>query len=200
MMSLEKNKSELGKKVKNIHDELISACMAGDQKAQFKIYKLYYKAMYNSSYRILSNQIEAEDVMQEAFLDAFQKIYQYDGTATFGAWLKRIIINKSIDRLKKNKREISLEEVENEIFESQEEDYFEVLSMKIDVIRTGIENLSDSYRIILSLYLLEGYDHQEISEILDISYNAVRTRYSRARQRLLLNIKQLKLSDSINLN
>lgn len=200
MMSLEKNKSELGKKVKNIHDELISACMAGDQKAQFKIYKLYYKAMYNSSYRILTNQMEAEDVMQEAFLDAFQKIYQYDGTATFGAWLKRIIINKSIDRLKKNKREISLEEVENEIFESQEEDYFEVLSMKIDVIRTGIANLSDSYRIILSLYLLEGYDHQEISEILDISYNAVRTRYSRARQRLLLNIKQLKLSDSINLN
>lgn len=199
-MSLEKNKSELGKKVKNIHDELISACMAGDQKAQFKIYKLYYKAMYNTSYRILTDQMEAEDVMQEAFLDAFQKIYQYDGTATFGAWLKRIVINKSIDRLKKIKRDLSIDEVENEVFEIQEEDYFEVLSMKIDAIREGIEQLTDSYRVILSLYLLEGYDHQEISDILGISYNAVRTRYSRARQRLLGNIRQLNLSDSINLN
>jgi RNA polymerase sigma-70 factor (ECF subfamily) len=199
-MSLEKNNTELGKKVKNIHDELISACMAGDQKAQFKIYKLYYKAMYNTSYRILNNQMEAEDVMQEAFLDAFQKIYQYDGTATFGAWLKRIVINKSIDRLKKIKYEVSLDDIENDVFETQEEDYFEVLSTKIDAIREGIEKLRDSYRVILSLYLLEGYDHQEISDILGINYNAVRTRYSRARQKLLVNIKQVKLSDSINLN
>ncbi len=199
-MSLEKNNTELGNKVKNIHEELVSACMAGDQKAQFKIYKLYYKAMYNCSHRILNNQMEAEDVMQEAFLDAFQKIHQYDGTATFGAWLKRIVINKSIDRLKKIKRELPLEDVENDVFEVQEEDYFEVLSMKIDAIRAGIEKLTDSYRVIISLHLLEGYDHQEISDILGISYNAVRTKYSRARQRLLQNIKQLKLSDSINLN
>lgn len=199
-MSLDKNRTELSKKVHNIHDELINACLAGDQKAQFKIYNLYYKAMYNTSYRILNDQSEAEDVMQEAFLDAFQKIYQYDGHATFGAWLKRIVINKSLDRLKKMKHDISIDEVENELIERDEEDYFEVLSMKIEAIRKGIEQLNDSYRIILSLYLLEGYDHQEISEILGINYNAVRTKYSRARKKLLANIKQYQLSDSINLN
>lgn len=199
-MSLNKNKAELGKKVYNIHQELITACLAGDRKAQFKIYKLYYKAMYNTAYRILNHQMEAEDVMQEAFLDAFQKIFQYDGTATFGAWLKRIVINKSLDRLKKIKNEISLAETELEVFETEEEDYIEMLSLKIDAIRIGIEQLNESYRIILCLHLLEGYDHQEISEILGLSYNAVRTKYSRARQKLLSNIKQLKLSDSINLN
>jgi len=199
-VSLDKNRAELSKNVNNIHNELINACFAGDQKAQFKIYNLYYKAMYNTSYRILNDQMEAEDVMQEAFLDAFQKIYQYDGSAAFGAWLKRIVINKSLDRLKKMKHDISIDEIENELIERDEEDYFEVLSMKIEAIRKGIEQLNDSYRIILSLYLLEGYDHQEISEILGINYNAVRTKYSRARKKLLANIKQYQLSDSINLN
>ena len=199
-MSLDKNNTELGKKVKNIHEELINACMHDDQKAQLKIYNLYYKAMYNTANRILNHQMEAEDVMQEAFLDAFQKIYQYDRTATFGSWLKRIVINKSLDRLKKIKKELSFDEVKNDIAAVEDEDYFEVLSMKIEAIRAGMKKLNDGYRVILSLYLLEGYDHQEISEILDISYNAVRTRYSRARQKLLQNIKQCSLSDSVSLN
>ncbi len=199
-MSLDKNNTELGKKVKNIHEELINACLLGDQKAQLKIYKLYYKAMYNTANRILNHQMEAEDVMQEAFLDAFQKIYQYDQSATFGSWLKRIVINKSLDRLKKIKKEFSFDELKNEIVAVEEEDYFEVLSMKIEAIRAGMKKLNDGYRVILSLYLLEGYDHQEISEILGISYSAVRTRYSRARQRLLQNIKQYSLSDSVSLN
>ena len=199
-MSLDKNQTELGKKVKNIHDELISACLKKDQKAQFKIYKLYYKAMYNTSYRILNHQMEAEDVMQEAFLDAFQKICQYDGTATFGSWLKRIVINKSLDRLKKNKNEFPFDDMDIEMVDVIEEDHFEILSTKIDAIREGIEKLKDTYRIILSLHLLEGYDHKEISEILDINYNAVRTRYSRARKKLILNIRKLSLSDSVNLN
>lgn len=199
-MSLNKKQSELGEKVKNIHEVLITACLEGDQKAQFKIYKLYYKAMYNTSYRILRDQMEAEDVMQEAFLDAFQKIYQYDGTATFGSWLKRIVINKSIDRLRKIKELYSLDEMDNEPADIVEEDYFEVLSMKIEFIRQGIEKLKDTNRMILTLYLLEGYDHQEIAEILGMSYNAVRTRYSRARQNLITNIRQLDLSNSLNLN
>ena len=199
-MSLDKKHTGLGKKVKNIHEDLINDCLNGDQKAQFKIYKLYYKAMYNTSYRILKHQMEAEDVMQEAFLDAFNKIHQYDGSATFGSWLKRIVINKSIDRLRKIKENFSLNEIENEPGEIIDEDYFEVLSMKIDAIREGIEQLNDNCRLILSLYLLEGYDHQEIAEILGISYNAVRTRYSRARQNLIQTIRQSRFSNSLNLN
>lgn len=75
----------------NLHQELINGCRRGDQKAQFQIYKLYYKAMYNTSLRIVNNTMEAEDIMQEAFLSAFEKIGFYSGTASFGAWLKKIV-------------------------------------------------------------------------------------------------------------
>ena len=199
-MSLNKNDTNLSKKVKNIHQELIDACFDNNQKAQFEIYKLYYKAMYNSAVRILNERMEAEDVMQEAFLDAFRKIHQYDGTATFGAWLKRIVINKSIDALKKIKNMESLETVEKVIIDIEDEDYNEVISYKIDEIRKCMGDLPEAYRVILSLYLLEGYDHEEISQIMDISYNATRTKYSRARKKLLQLLKQSKIANTLSLN
>jgi RNA polymerase sigma-70 factor (ECF subfamily) len=88
---------------RNLHQDLLDGCKTGDQKAQFKIYKLYYKAMYNTSLRIVNNTMEAEDIMQEAFLSAFEKIDTYSGTVSFGAWLKRIVINRSLDALSRRK-------------------------------------------------------------------------------------------------
>jgi len=85
----------------NLHQDLIDGCKRGDQKAQFQIYKLYYKAMYNTSLRIVNNTVEAEDIMQEAFLSAFEKIGTYSGTVSFGAWLKKIVQNRSLDVLSK---------------------------------------------------------------------------------------------------
>ena len=88
----------------NLHQELINGCRRGDQKAQFQIYKLYYKAMYNTSLRIVNNTMEAEDIMQEAFLSAFEKIGSYSGTVSFGAWLKKIVQNRSLDFLSSTSR------------------------------------------------------------------------------------------------
>ncbi|MCK4406121.1 MAG: sigma-70 family RNA polymerase sigma factor [Bacteroidales bacterium] len=183
---------------KNIHQGLIDGCREGDRKAQFSIYKLYYKAMYNSALRIINNSAEAEDVMQEAFLDAFQKIDQYGGLVSFGSWLKRIVINKSLDALKKVKDFNTIEENEFDIPESVEEDYLEVLSFKIEKIRKAIENLPDDYRIIISFFLLEGYDHEEISNILGISYNLSRTRFSRAKKKLLESLKKSNVNELTN--
>lgn len=197
-MSLEKKQSNLGKKTKNIHQDLIDAIRLNDQKAQLKIYKLYYKAMYNVSLRILNDQMQAEDVMQEAFLQAFQRIDQYDGVSTFGAWLKRIVINKSLDLLKKNKGCIPFDEQSHDVPEVNDEDYLEVLSYKVETIHEAIEKLPDGYRIVLSLYLLEGYDHEEISRILDISYNATRTKYSRAKQKLIGMLKEVQINHIVN--
>ena len=90
-------------KYKNIHQELINECKAGNSKAQFEIYKLYYKAMYNTSHRIVNNVQDAEDIMQESFLSAFEKIDSYEGNVSFGSWLKKIAANKSLDHLRKNK-------------------------------------------------------------------------------------------------
>ncbi|TAH56263.1 MAG: sigma-70 family RNA polymerase sigma factor, partial [Methanosarcina mazei] len=96
---------------KNLHQDLLDRCKDGDRKAQFQIYKLYYKAMYNTSLRIVNNSMEAEDIMQESFLAAFEKIDMYSGTVSFGAWLKRIVINRSLDAL--SRRKVIFEDIES---------------------------------------------------------------------------------------
>jgi len=166
---------------KNIHQELIEECRQGSQKAQFQIYKLYYKAMYSVSLRIVNDDFEAEDIMQEAFLSAFKKIESYKGEVSFGAWLKKIVVNRSLDVLKK--RRVKFEEVNERTMEMPD---LEGMPLEVDVkeIKKAIQSLPDGYRTVLSLYLIEGYDHDEISQILRISNSASRTQYSRAKSKL----------------
>jgi len=176
---------------KNLHQDLLDGCLNGDQKAQFQIYKLYYKAMYNTSLRIVSDTMEAEDVMQESFLAAFEKIETYSGTVSFGAWLKRIVINRSLDTL--NKKKAVFEDIESHAGirdDSPEESLRnEELDIRVEEVKEAIERLPDGYRVILSLYLLEGYDHDEIAEILKISSSTSRSQLSRAKQKLIGELK-----------
>jgi len=181
---------------------ILKQCRKGDRKAQLLLYKTYYKAMYNTAYRILKNANLAEDAMQEAFLDAFRKLDQYDGRSTFGYWLKRIVKHNSLDLLRKEKSFTSLESEWLAVQEErgQEPDYLEILALKADIIRDTIMNLPDEKRIILSLYLIEGYDHEEISYVLGLSHAAVRTRYSRAKNALVQILSENKLNQIINNN
>ncbi len=177
---------------RNLHQDLLDGCKTGDQKAQFQIYKLYYKAMYNTSLRIVNNNMEAEDVMQESFLSAFEKIDTYSGTVSFGAWLKRIVINRSLDAL--GKKKAVFEDIESHfgIMDNSPEDAArnEEVDVKVEEIKEAIEKLPDGYRIILSLYLLEGYDHDEIAEILKISSSTSRSQLSRAKQKLIGELRK----------
>nr|WP_321356006.1 sigma-70 family RNA polymerase sigma factor [uncultured Draconibacterium sp.] len=166
---------------KNIHQEIIDQCKEGSQKAQFQLYKLYYKAMFSVSIRIVNDQMEAEDVMQEAFLSAFKKIGTYKGEVSFGAWLKRIVVNRSLDYLKK--RKVQFEEV-NERTAQIAESHMDTCELDAKVLKQSIQELSDGYRVVLSLYLIEGYDHEEISQILGISNSASRTQLLRAKNKL----------------
>jgi RNA polymerase sigma-70 factor (ECF subfamily) len=166
---------------KNIHQELIDQCMEGDEKAQFHLYKIYYKAMFSVSLRIVNNEVEAEDVMQEAFLSAFRKIKTYKGEVSFGAWLKKIVVNRSLDYLKK--RKVQLEEI-NERTTEMPDYQMETSEVDIGQIKKAIQQLPDGYRVVLSLYLIEGYDHDEISQILGITNSASRTQLLRAKNKL----------------
>ncbi len=171
---------------KNIHEDLIEACKRFDRKSQNQLYKLYYKAMYNTCLRIMNNTEEAEDVMQEAFLSAFEKIDQYNGAVSFGAWLKRIVINRSIDAVKK--RRIYFEEINDDrhteiASEEVREEQDSVQS--IEKIKVCMEKLADGYRLILSLYLFEGYDHEEIGSIMNITSSTSRSQFTRAKKKLL---------------
>jgi RNA polymerase sigma factor (sigma-70 family) len=174
----------------NIHQAEIDGCRKGDRDSQFRIYKLYYKAMYNTALRIVNDTAEAEDIMQESFLDAFRRIESYSGEGSFGSWLKRIVINNSLDALRRSQEVISIDEMNAEIAEPVEESDQEELQLRVSEVKSAIAGLPEDYRVIVSLFLLEGYDHEEISEILKISNQLSRTRFSRARQRLIQMLKE----------
>jgi len=165
----------------NIYQEAIEGCRRGDRKAQFELYKQYYKPMYNVCLRMVGNAVEAEDVMQEAFLNAFTKIETYEGKVSFGAWLKKIVINRSLDQLKK--RKVKFEEL-NEKIPDEEPVPLEISEIQMEQLKKAIQQLPDGYRVVLSLHLLEGYDHEEIAQILGISNGSSRSQYLRAKLKL----------------
>jgi RNA polymerase sigma factor (sigma-70 family) len=171
----------------NLHQDIIDDCKKGDQRAQFQIYKLYYKAMYKVSLRIVRNTMEAEDIMQEAFLSAFEKIGTYSGTVSFGAWLRKIVENRSIDYLRK-KNGLVFEDITScqaiEDKSSNSVSFDEVPELRINKIMEILKLLPEGCRKIFSLYHFEGFDHEEIGEILAISSSSSRSQYSRARSRI----------------
>ena len=175
---------ENSKYVINKHKELVEACVLNDRNAQMEIYDLYYKAMYNTSLRIVNDSFIAEDIMQESFLDAFSKVKTFEWRSSFGSWLKRIVINKSLDSLKKNDNILSLNEDVNNLPEDDNIHDFEDIQCKLDEIKMSLRRLPENYKVVLVLYLFEGYDHQEISQILNLPYNNVRVRYLRAKRKL----------------
>ena len=184
----------------NIHKDLIDACRRGDRNAQFKLYKLYYKAMFNTSLRIVNDTAEAEDIIQESFLDAFQRMEGYTGQGSFGSWLKRIAINNSLDALRRTKETVSIEDDILELPDEQDYNNEAAIQIQVKQVMKAIQQLPDDYRVIISLFLLEGYDHEEISGILNISNQLSRTRYSRARQKLLSILKENKYQNAFNYN
>ncbi len=176
-------------KYKHIN-QLITACKKGKPSAQFEIYKLYYKAMYNTALRIVNDSFEAEDVMQEAFLNAFTKLDTFKAEVPFGAWLKRIVINKSLTQIKKNNRYsiVNLDKVKNVISDSNDEiqasEMIDYSTIKAKEVIKTIEKLKDNYRVALTLSLIEGYDNEEIAGIMHISNENCRTTISRAKNKL----------------
>lgn len=164
-------------------NSLIKACKKGNQVAQMQVYDNYAQAMYTIAWRYLKNEDEAKDAMQEGFLKAFMNLDSYKPQATFGSWLKRIIINQCLDVLKKRKLEFSDEEVETLQIIEDDNWEFDASISKTEILE-AIEQLKDKHKIVVKLYLIEGYDHQEISEILDIPIKTSRTHLSRGKARL----------------
>jgi RNA polymerase sigma-70 factor (ECF subfamily) len=140
--------------------------------------------MYNVGYRIVNNAEEAEDVLQDAFISAFNNLGSYRGDSTFGAWLKRIVINKAINYLSKRRPERMPEDERFDVKEEEEIDALEGFPFTVEKVKAAIEALPDGYRSVLSLYLLEGYDHGEIAEILGITESTSKSQFNRAKKKL----------------
>lgn len=167
-------------------EQLIAKCREQDQNAQLETYNRYYKAMYNTALRILKDTAEAEDIMQESFLIAFTKLSMLEDNTLFGAWLKRIVINMSLTTSRKKgiHNEVTLETVEYALTDSDGIPEEDIISIKADTILNTLMQLKDSYSTALSLHLIEGYDYEEICQIMNISYSNCRTLISRAKESL----------------
>ena len=173
------------------HDELIERCKRGEAAGYKELYQRYAKAMFNTCLRIVNNIAEAEDVLQESFAEAFRNLKNFEYRTSFGGWLKQICINRSINQLKKRKVTwvdidgTNVHETADAIFIDEQE-----IEFKVEKVKRSIMALPDGYRTVLSLYLLEGYDHEEIAEILNVAESTTRTQYMRAKQKLLQILKE----------
>lgn len=154
-----------------------------------ELYSKYCDAMFNVAWRFVKNDFEAEEIVQESFLAAFQKLSNFRSDTTFGAWIKRIVINKSLDFIKKKKLDTT--PIDEEKIDVEEELNTSESLYSIEQVKQAIYTLPDGYRVILSLYLIEGYDHEEISEILNITNNTSRSQFMRAKKKLRTALQAL---------
>ena len=177
----------------DIHKEIIELSKAGNSRAQYQLYQLYCSAMYNICYRMMNNKEEAEDMLQESFTEAFLKLETFRYDSAFGAWLKRIVINKCINSIKRKKAElVYTDDLPDKKTEDQGEDDLDTATLKVRDVQKAMEKLPQGYRVIFSLYLLEGYDHSEIAGILKISESTSKSQYSRAKQKIKEHLKTLR--------
>jgi RNA polymerase sigma-70 factor (ECF subfamily) len=140
--------------------------------------------MYNVGFRIVNNTDEAKDVLQDAFISAFNNLETYRGDSAFGAWLKRIVVNKAINLVRRRRFERLPEHDTFDVKEETETDELEGYPFEVEKVRKAIEQLPDGYRVVLSLYLLEGYDHSEIGEILGITESTSKSQFNRSKKKL----------------
>ena len=188
------NQSKTKTKISTFQIHIVEKCKQNDRQAQMQLYNQYCNGMLIVALRFVKDTMEAEDIVQEAFIKAFSKLEQYKAEVSFGAWLKRIVINRCIDVLKsKRQRLIELEEHHLNVVDADYKNEWLVDDeITIDVVKEAIERLPEKYKIVVMLYLVEGYDHQEISEILNISEVASRTQLSRGKLKLQNELKLKK--------
>jgi RNA polymerase sigma-70 factor (ECF subfamily) len=168
----------------HITQGLIERSLSGDRKSQQALYRRYCRSMHHVAFRICRDTMEAEDVVQEAFVKAFRKLSSFKGESTFGAWLKRIVVNTAINHTRK-RRDTLVDTTQEDFPEVVEESRDRDITFSLSDIQGAIRSLPEGYRMVFSLYMFEGYDHAEIGEILHISEATSKSQFCRARKKLM---------------
>lgn len=166
---------------------LIDLCLNGNRLAQRDIYVKYGKAMYHVAVRMVAEQSIAKDMMQDTFVKVFEELGNFRGESTLGAWIKKITINNCLIHLRR-KGHLQMQKLDEASLKVVE-DHPEILIKEVDMLKIheAIKSLPAGCRTVLTLYLLEGYQHSEIAEILEISLSTSKTQYRRGK--LLLRDK-----------
>lgn len=166
-----------------ISDSLVERCQSGDETAYDEVYSSCAKGVFNSILRIVKQREEAEDLLQETFISAFENMYKFRGDSSLFGWIKKIGVNKSLNAIKKRKLEFGL--LESDLLdEDLEENDWQKLKLNAGEILQNLNQLSDGFRLVLTLYLFEGYSHKEIADELGISESTSKTQYLRGKKKL----------------
>lgn len=173
----------------DIHRDIIEQSKAGNAAAQYRLYNLYAKAMFNIAYRMMNNREEAEDMLQEAFSHAFAKLKSFRYESSFGSWIKRIVINHCLNEIKRRKADLQFFDDMSAFNENKEEEVSDA-GLSVENVRKAMEFLPSGSKMIFSLYLLEGYDHREIAQILNVSESNSKSQYMRAKHKVKEILKE----------
>jgi RNA polymerase sigma-70 factor (ECF subfamily) len=178
--------------LKPTENELFNLCEKGDRWAQLQVYNQYAKGMYHVALRIVKDSAQAEDMMQDSMITAFAKMNQWNREATFGSWLKRIVVNNCLSHVRKEKR-MPLTSMENLPLERAIDEQIDMdeSGWTAKKVLTVMKELKENYYQVLNLHLIEGMDNEEISEILNISNGMCRTTISRAKASLRTKLQAL---------
>lgn len=171
-----------------LNNKTIEDCQQNSAKAQMQLYDKYCDAMFTIALRYVKDSFVAEDIMQEAFIKVFKNIQYFKGEVTIGAWIKKIVINQSLDYLKKKRIElVSIEERELQVADT--EDWNVNTEVTMTIITKAIDSLPEKYKVVLNLFLIEGYDHQEIAQVLNITEVNSRSQLMRGKNKLKSELK-----------
>ncbi len=175
--------------------ELIALCRQGHDMGFTELYNKYARPVYNSICRIISHTAEAEDILQESFYHAFADIHRLQNATSFGAWVNRIALNRSITHLRKRKI-VFFNTAEFDVADEAgyDEDDDLLFDCKVEDVKNAIEQLPPGYKTIMSLYLFEDISQEEIGKMLGISHSTVRTQYHRAKKKVIQSVKNKTLS------
>jgi len=170
--------------------ELIKGCQKGKSDAQRELYRQYSSKLFGVCLRYAGSYQEAEDFLQEAFIRIYKNLYQYKMTGSFAAWLRRLTVNVALEHIRKNKKRQHQAKLEEALgISAEEESVFDTFGAK--EIMLIIQKLPDGYRAVFNLYVVEGYAHKEIGQLLGISENTSKSQLSRAKGMLRKMLEQV---------
>jgi RNA polymerase sigma-70 factor (ECF subfamily) len=172
-------------------DQLIYNCQKNDTKAQSELYELFSSKLFSICLKYSRNYAEAEDNLQDSFITIFNKIKQYKNKGSFEGWLKRITINTALQRYRQQK---VFDIVNEDAIEEEEEVDIDENNVSLEFLLNCIQELPDRYRLVFNLYVLDGYSHKEIAEMLDISAGTSKSNLARARMILKDKVELYKSS------
>lgn len=174
-----------------VYDEQIELCRQGSNKAYHAIYQRYARSMLNSSMRIVNNLADAEDMVQEAFIDAFKKLDSFTYKSPFEAWLRRIVINKSISLLRK-KKAVWVDITTVAAADKTDEDELDESRFHFEVqrVKDAVSQLPGNYKLVFNLYCMDGLPQEEIAQLLGIAHSNVRILYHRAKKKILETLEK----------